>query len=280
MKIRILGWEYENIRRMNKLRVDLRREDGSVYPNTLLMMSNGAGKTTTLHLIRAVLSGNALYWKEREVRSFRPVGSNVPDGYFLLRMEFDGDVYCYILHLDYEEGRAWYETSSAVFNGYEEGRQMPYQLRGIIEYEGFVNRFVFDGEQARKTLNSGSAEAENAIVYLYQLNKLDELCGEIDRLVQEKQDQSSGGTTARSVKVYKGKMERRERIYKDLVLEKDNLQQELKKMSDTLAQYEKKYQDIVSMDRKLQEDQERLQREKKEKQDAIRRTTVDRKSVV
>lgn len=275
MRIRILGWEYENIRRMNKLRVDLRQKDGSIYPNTLLMMSNGAGKTTTLHLIRAVLSGNAVYWKEREVRSFRPVGSDVTDGYFLLRMEFDGEIYCHILHLDYEEGRAWYETSSAAFNGYEEGRQVPYQLRGIIDDDGFVNRFVFDGEQAKKTLNSGSTEAENAIVYLYQLNKLDELCGEIDRLVREKQEQNSGGTTKRSVKVYKGKMERREQVYKNLVREKDDLQQKLKKMSDVLGQYEKKYQDIVSMDRKLQEEQERLQREKKEKQGEIRRTTAE-----
>lgn len=176
MKIRILGWECENIRRMEKLRIELRDSNGKTAPHTLLMMRNGTGKTTTLNLIRAALSGAAAKWKEREVRSYRPAGSKVEKGCFRLQISFDEDIYYYILHLDYEKGTAWYETSSAMLSGgFEEGRRLPLGMRGILDREGFVERFVFDGEQARKTLNSGSHEAENAIVYLYQLDKLDNL---------------------------------------------------------------------------------------------------------
>ena len=60
MKVKSLGWEYENIRRMEKLTVRLehpKKED--VYHTSLIMMANGTGKTTTLYLIRAILSGNA-----------------------------------------------------------------------------------------------------------------------------------------------------------------------------------------------------------------------------
>ena len=67
MKIKILGWEYENIRRIGKLNIDLNRPDGSVYENTFIMMPNGTGKTTTLRLIRAMLTGEATGWKEKEV---------------------------------------------------------------------------------------------------------------------------------------------------------------------------------------------------------------------
>ena len=73
-----------------------------------------------------------------------------------------------------------------------------------MKNEEFVNRFVFDGEQARKTLNSGSQEAENAIIYLYQLDRLDSLVKVIDELIRMRQEQSTGGATSRSVKVYKG----------------------------------------------------------------------------
>ena len=70
MKIRILGWEYENIRRIGKLCIDLTRGSGDVYENTFIMMPNGTGKTTTLRLLRAMLTEpGASEWKEKDVRS-------------------------------------------------------------------------------------------------------------------------------------------------------------------------------------------------------------------
>lgn len=274
MKIRVLGWEYKDIRRMKELEVNLEKSKQTVYPNTLIMMSNGAGKTTTLHLIRAVFSGNAVNWKEREVRSFRPVGSEAAEGQFVLRMMFGTDIFYYVLHLDYEEGRAWYETSSAITGGYEKGRHLPYALRGVFDYEEFVSRFVFDGEQARKTLNSGSNEAEDAITYLYQLNRLDNLKNDIDELVQEMQSRSYGGATARSIKVFQGKEEKRKRIYEDLLNKQTYIQRELETMKENYHKYQKKYQNILAQDKRLKEEQTQLLQEQKSQQEEIRRAVA------
>lgn len=264
MKVKILGWEYENIRRMEKLTVRLehpKKED--VYHTSLIMMANGTGKTTTLYLIRAILSGNAEQWGSEEVRSYRPAGSDVSEGKFVLFMQFDEDIYYFVLHLDYLEGTAWYETSNAMMEGgYERGRRLPLEWRGIFRSEEFVNRFVFDGEQARKTLNSKSREAENAILYLYQLDKLDRLSDLIDRLVKRYQDQNGGGASARSVQIYRKKAEKSEQKY--LALKKDALeiQRRLERMEGKRKEQEKKYQDILAQDNQMKEEQEELLKER------------------
>lgn len=273
MKIRILGWKYENIRRMEDLTVDLTKDNGEAYGCSLIMMPNGTGKTTTLYLIRGILSGRAVDWRPSEVRSYRPAFSEVPEGRFYLKIQFDADIYHYILHLDYEEGRAWYETSSAMMEGgYEEGRRLPISLRDILKNEEFVNRFVFDGEQARKTLNSGSQEAENAIIYLYQLDRLDSLVKVIDELIRMRQEQSTGGATSRSVKVYKGKMDKRETIYKELLACQEDGERRLAAMKEKIQHCEKKYQDILAQDNRLKLEEEELQREKEENQNAVIQT--------
>ena len=268
MKIRILGWRYRNIRRMEDLEVDL-TENGKLYPNSLIMMSNGTGKTTTLSLIRAVFSGSAETWRGAEVRTYRPAFCDAAEGSFYLKVQFDQEIYHYILHLDYEEGKAWYETSSAMMEGgYEEGRRLPYSLRDIFRNEEFVNRFVFDGEQAKKTLNSASREAENAILYLYQLDKLDDLSRVIDKLAETRQEQNTGGNTLRSVRVYKGKEERRRRILEELRQDQKDLERRLSGMRETLQGYEREYQKILDQNSQLKQEADRLEREKEANQDA------------
>lgn len=274
MKIRILGWKYENIRRMDDLEVSLEKEDGEVFSNSLLMMPNGTGKTTTLYLIRAILSGNAVKWKEREVRSYCPREASDTEGTFTLKVPFDEDIYYYILHLDYVQGKAWYETSRVdLSGGLEVGRELPYSLRGILDTEGFVNRFVFDGEQAKKTLNVGSSEAENAILYLYQLNKLDELKAKIQKLAQDRQEKSSGGATNRSVKIYKTKEERKYQILEVLKAKRDQLKQEKEQLLNETTQCESRYQEIISQDKHLQEEQNKLLRERESTERDLNETT-------
>lgn len=273
MRIRILGWQYKNIRRMRDVSVDLTGETGEVFRNSLLMMPNGTGKTTTLYLIRAILSGRATEWREMEVRSYCPLSSDVAEGRFTLKIKFDEDIYYYVLHLDYEMGKAWYETSSAMMEGgYEDGRRLPVPLREIFRNEEFVNRFVFDGEQARKTLNSASKEAENAIVYLYQLDKLNRLSDVINHLVQMYQEQSTGGATARSVRVFRGKAERKKEIYDNLLRDKQELERHLAQMKEKKCRYEKKYQEILAQDNSMKTAQEELLREKETNQKAIAQT--------
>jgi len=265
MKIKILGWEYENIRRIGNLSIDLTKEDGSIYENTFIMMPNGTGKTTTLKLIRAMLTEpGANDWKEKEVRSFRPTFKDVSNGKFSLKVMFDQDIYYYILHLDYELGEARYETSRvAKSGGLEEGHIIPLPLRGILNEE-FVDRFIFDGEQAQKTLDTGSEEAERAILYLYQLDKMDNLCYLVNNLIDIKQEEGNSKITERGVSIYKGRAEKRKKKYDDLCLKYAKASKELTTKKRKRNSYEKRYQDIISKDDGMRKEQEDLNQKKRE----------------
>lgn len=265
MKIKILGWEYENIRRIEKLTIDLTKADGSIYENTFIMMPNGTGKTTTLKLIRAMLTEpGANNWKEKEVRSFRPTFKEASEGKFSLKVMFDEDIYYYVLHLDYDLGEVRYETSRvAKSGGLEDGHIIPLPLRGILNEE-FVDRFIFDGEQAQKTLDTGSEEAERAILYLYQLDKLDHLCSRVDKLIAIKQDEGNSKITVRSVSIYKGKAEKRKKKYDELCLKYAKASKELASKKSKRNSYERRYQDIISKDEGMQKEQEELNQKKRE----------------
>lgn len=265
MKIKILGWEYENIRRFGQLSIDLTKDDGSVYENTFIMMPNGTGKTTTLKLIRGILSDpEANDWKEKDVRGFRPMFEDIPKGKFSLKVMFDEDIYYYNLYLDYETGEIRYETSKIGWTGgLEQGRTLPMSLRGIMNKE-FVNRFVFDGEQAQKTLATGSEEAERAIIYLYQLDKMDSLCTQIDKLIKIKQDEKNGKVSERSVLIYRGKAEKREKKYQDLMNEFLTKSKLLESQKAKRCNYEKKYENIISKDEEMRLEQEDLNQKKRE----------------
>lgn len=264
MKIKILGWKCENIRRIGELNIDLSRPDGSVYENTFIMMPNGTGKTTTLELIRAMLTGDAMKWKEKVIRSYRPTLNGAPEGRFCLKVMFDGEIYEYTLYLDYELGEARYETSRvARSGGVEEGHTLPIPLRKVLTSE-FVNRFVFDGEQAHKTLDTGSKEAEQAIIYLYQLDKLDELCEQVDKLINIKQNEANSRVTERSVSLLKGKAEKLRRKHNELCREYSQASRELESKKQKRDTYERRYQDIIADDEQAREEQAVLEEKKQE----------------
>lgn len=259
MKIRILGWDYENIRRIGKLSIDLTRSDGSVYENAFIMMPNGTGKTTTLRLIRAILSiPGANEWVEKDVRSFRPVFKEASKGKFSLKVMFDEDVYYYTLHLDYDLGEVRYETARVGRSGGLEAKHLqPMSMKGVLTEE-FVSRFIFDGEQAQKTLNAGSKEAEKAILYLYQLDKLDDLCKQIDKLIGIKQEESKNHITERSVSGYRRKSEKLEKNYQALCAEYADAVSSLKSRKQRKTVYEQRYQKIISKDEQIRNEQDEL----------------------
>lgn len=273
MKISILSWEYENIRRMGKLKIDLEESGGKVYGNTLIMMPNGTGKTTTLRLIGAALTGKAVDWKEDDVRSYRPSYQFVEKGKFCLKVSFDGDIFYYILNFDYELGEVKYETCMVNRSGgIESGHFLPHSLKDVFTEE-FVNRFVFDGEQAQKTLNSGSSEAERAIVYLYQLDKMDDLCGEINKLVERKQEMANSQVTERGVKLSKTKADKRKDHHEALKKQLEDSKKELEAKREKKKRLEERYQNIISEDAQMREEQDRLNRQKKEIKGQKKETT-------
>lgn len=263
MNIEILGWSYENIRRFGKLNIDL-RQDGSSLPHVcLVMMRNGTGKTTTIQLIRAVLNGAATSWNAQQVREFRPKGQDVSFGKFNLTIKFDGNTYYYTLLFDYDRGKAEYQTSrvSSIGGGLEGGRILPTTLNGVFDVEEFVNRFIFDGEQARKTLNSSSTEAENAVKYLYQVDKLDRLIDKVNESVRKRQIEGSRGASQQSVRNNRTRMENKKRRLAELEQELAKVQNRVQECYAQKKELDAEKERLLRSDSKIREKTEKLKAE-------------------
>ena len=88
--------------------------------------------------------------------------------------------------MNYKDGTVQVETSAPP-KGREAGLRLPESIRGIFTPE-FVRRFVFDGEQAAKSMDSSSNEADETIRYLYRLDELDEILAANQRILTEIQN--------------------------------------------------------------------------------------------
>lgn len=271
MKIRIIGWGYENIRRFNTLQLDLLQGSAHLPHTTLVMMRNGTGKTTTITLMRAALSGLATNWKPEDVRGFKPLHGQAARGKFYIKVKFGTELYHYNLILDYERGKASYETSRVgLSGGLESEHTLPMQLKGVFNSEGFINRFIFDGEQAKKTLNASSKEAELAVTYLYQIDKLDELISQINSLVLRKQSESdSKGATSVSLSNNRTRMENKKKNYLSLVSRRDTILSQIAKDNTEWDELEERRVELIASDERLRQDQVRLTEEKTAKTNSL-----------
>lgn len=259
MKIRIIGWNYEKIRKMGDTEIMLIGEGKDVYPVSMIMMPNGTGKTTTIKLLRGLLSGNAEKWDEKNVKSLKPLREDADRGKFKLKISFDNRIYYYILNLDYIEGKAFIQTSKAdEAGGLEDGWQPPYELKGIMDNEEFVNRFIFDGEQAKKTLDAGNEEAEKAIINLYQINKLDLMISEIENIVKIKQENGIGKNTSRSIKRLQTKADSCEKKYNELCRKAEEIEKKLANKKKQEEKYKKEYDEIIKQDKNFSQRKDRL----------------------
>jgi len=265
MEIRILGWEYENIRRFSSLQIDLLQGNAHLPHNTLVMMRNGTGKTTTISLMRSILSGAKL--NPETVLGYKPLNSDVKQGTFYIKIKFGTEIYHYKLNLDYVEGKASYETSRVgMSGGMEPGHNLPMQLIGVLNSTGFINRFIFDGEQAKKTLTAGSKEAELAVTYLYQIDKLDELVNEINSMVSRKQTESeSKGATETSLKNIRTRMENKKKNHFDLLERHKRLLSLIMKDKAKWEDLEERRRQLIESDEELRKEQVRLLNEQKTK---------------
>lgn len=274
MKIQLLGWEYHNIRKFDNLEISLENRE-KVIPVTAIMMRNGTGKTTTLLLLRAIFSGSAITWDKELVCSYRPKNQDAKEGSFSAKVRYildDGTIkiYRYILHLNYEIGIAHYETSYPEKNGgLEENHKVPPILQGVLNQEEFVNRFIFDGEQAHKTLSTGNEEAEAAIIYLYQLNKLDELNDKIQEVLVIRQENSQN-KTALSVKNHRTRMENANKNLINLLEKVKKLKKEINSKKNESSILYHKYQDIITSDDELKREQEELIKRKESYEEGIK----------
>ena len=190
MKMSILEFEYKNIRKISSLRISFLNNDGGVIKNNFVMMANGTGKTTTMTLIKGLLDGSAAEWTPSEVKSFKPTTTTGDNGEFSITVKFDEKQYKYFLSLDYAKGISKIETLAPP-KGRENGLRLPEAIKGIFTSE-FVSRFVFDGEQAKKSMDRSSNEADETIRYLYRLDELDQILAMNANILTEIQNAEGG----------------------------------------------------------------------------------------
>ena len=193
MKMSILEFEYKNIRKISSLRISFLNNADEVIKNNFVMMANGTGKTTTMTLIKGLLDGSAAEWTPSEVKSFKPTTTTGDNGEFSITVKFDEKWYKYFLSLNYLKGTATIETqvSSKEKGGREKGLILPEALKDIFTPE-FVSRFVFDGEQAKKSMDRSSNEADETIRYLYRLDELDQILAMNANILTEIQNAEGG----------------------------------------------------------------------------------------
>lgn len=222
MKMSILELEYKNIRKISSRQISFRNDTGGVIKNNFVMMANGTGKTTTMTLIKGLLDGSAKNWPVDYVKSFAPTTTTGDKGEFSITVKFDEKQYKYFLSLDYVNGIAKIETQAPP-KGRETGLLLPTAIKGIFTPE-FVSRFVFDGEQAKKSMDRTSNEADETIRYLYRLDELDEILAMNMNILTEIQNAEGGSTGTR------GSL--------------SNLRSRQKKVRDHIASLEKKQKQL------------------------------------
>lgn len=191
MKMSILEIEYKNIRKISNLKLSFENPNGNVIGNSFIMMANGTGKTTTMSLIKGVFDGSANSWSSSIVKTYAPTTVTSNNGEFSIKVKFDEKIYHYFLVFNFIAGTARIETS-AMPKGRENGRILPESIKTIFTEE-FVKRFVFDGEQAEKSMDSKFDEAEQTIKYLYRLDKLDDILSANQKILSEIQNTEGEG---------------------------------------------------------------------------------------
>lgn len=255
MLMTITNIEISNIRRFSEnVRFDFVDGSGNLIEKTFILMANGTGKTTTNTLIKCLLDGTAESWDSDVVRSYKPKNRKVNEGELKLHTLFDGNKYIYTLKLDYINGCARIFCTNAAEGGMGR-RRFPIAIEDLFTPD-FVHRFVFDGEQAERIMDTEQNEAEEAIKYLYRLDVLDEILRLNESILKQKQEDAGGIGTKQSVKNLKS---RQEKIRKTIV--------RLQQRSDTL------YSDIASLNKKAEDLETKIKKIDEKSQDLFRKKT-------
>ena len=256
MKMSIIEFEYTNIRKISSLKISFLNNEDKVIKNNFVMMANGTGKTTTMALIKGLLDGTAAEWTSAEVKSYSPTLTSADSGEFSMTVKFNDKKYKYFLSLDYVNGVAKIETLAPP-SGRDPGLRLPEALKGIFTSE-FVSRFVFDGEQAKKSMDRTSNEADETIRYLYRLDELDTILAMNNNILQEIQNAEGGGKgTHGSLSNLRS---RRKKIQDSIKL----LEKRQKEHNANIACYEKEKAEKEKQRQEFDKNYEALNKEKNE----------------
>ena len=267
MNIKVLILKYNNIRGVKNLEISFEKKQNCSYKTSLVMMRNGTGKTTTLNLLRAILDGTAEKWDEEKVKSFDPKILGQDKGYFEAKLKIDEKIFFVTLNLDYQSGKAFYNTSRAgeVGGGLEPGHLIPKKVREVFSDE-FVKRFIFNGELAKEILNTKSNEAEKAMRFLYHLNKIEEMRGRADTIIEEEQKKHTK-TKIVSSQGLAAAITRRDNLsnMSELLKEKTNgLESKVLEYEDRIKQIENYIDNSLKADKETQEEYTKVENQKNE----------------
>ncbi len=256
MKMSILELEYKNIRKISSLQISFRNDTGGVIKNNFVMMANGTGKTTTMTLIKGLLDGSAKNWPVDYIKSFAPTTTTGDKGEFSITVKFDEKQYKYFLSLDYVNGIAKIETQAPP-KGRETGLLLPTAIKGIFTPE-FVSRFVFDGEQAKKSMDRTSNEADETIRYLYRLDELDEILAMNMNILTEIQNAEGGSTGTRGSL---SNLRSRQKKVRDHIA---SLEKKQKQLNGNIARFSQEKIEKEKQRQELDKNYEALNKEKNE----------------
>lgn len=267
MKMAILELEYKNIRKITALKLPFTKADGSVISNNFIMMANGTGKTTTMELIKGLFDGTAAGWTASKVRSFVPTLTEADRGEFSITVKFDDRQYKYFLSMNYKDGTVQVETSAPP-KGREAGLRLPESIRGIFTPE-FVRRFVFDGEQAAKSMDSSSNEADETIRYLYRLDELDEILAANQRILTEIQNAEGKRGTSSSLSNLRTRQSDIDAIRAKLRARCEKLREEIATFEAEKVEKEKQRQELDKSYEKLNQEKNDILKEQQKNRGEI-----------
>ena len=267
MKMAILELEYKNIRKITALKLPFTKADGSVISNNFIMMANGTGKTTTMELIKGLFDGTAAGWTASKVRSFAPTLTEADRGEFSITVKFDDRQYKYFLSMNYKDGTVQVETSAPP-KGREAGLRLPESIRGIFTPE-FVRRFVFDGEQAAKSMDSSSNEADETIRYLYRLDELDEILAANQRILTEIQNAEGKRGTSSSLSNLRTRQSDIDAIRAKLRARCEKLREEIAAFEAEKVEKEKQRQELDKSYEKLNQEKNDILKEQQKNRGEI-----------
>jgi len=121
--------------------------------------------------------------------------------------------------------------------------KLPESIKGIFTPE-FVRRFVFDGEQAEKSMDSSSNEADEAVKYLYRLDELDEILAINQKLLIEIQNAEGNKSSSTSLSNLRTRQNGVKDTIGKLTARGEHLRQKIKKFEDEKKEKEHQRNEI------------------------------------
>ena len=179
----------------------------------------------------------------------------------------DDRQYKYFLSMNYKDGTVQVETSAPP-KGREAGLRLPESIRGIFTPE-FVRRFVFDGEQAAKSMDSSSNEADETIRYLYRLDELDEILAANQRILTEIQNAEGKRGTSSSLSNLRTRQSDIDAIRAKLRARCEKLREEIAAFEAEKVEKEKQRQELDKSYEKLNQEKNDILKEQQKNRGEI-----------